>query len=547
MENAIDIDSAYQWRNLYILARIYAEMNEYARASQLLEKYRTMTAGSADAEDTGELATLYAFRDSLVRNPVGFDPKPLPGEVNSPEDEALPALTVDGSRMLFTRYDRIQEDLYVASWDPDSLAWVKPFALSGINSKANEGAPSFSADGSVIAFTACGRPGNYGRCDIFVTRRQPDGTWTKAANAEGLNSQGWDGQPALTADGMAMYFSSDRPGGQGGKDIWYSRFTDDDSWTEPVNCGTVINSAGNEEAPFLSFDDRTLYYMSDGVPGMGDFDIFKSVRTGSNWSAPVNLGYPINTGRREGGLSIHPNGEIAYYTREEEATRRMDIYTFTIDPGLRPRMVSYAIGLVTDAVSGESLSSTVRIYNITDSAEVYTFFTDRNGVFKVSLVHGEDYGMHVSSQGYVFYSDQFSLSEAVPYGRYDLFVELQPLADVGARDDAKPIVLNNIQFEFGDSTLLESSVRELTLVLDMLMSRPDISIRVDGHTDDVGPEESNLALSEARARAVVAWLVDHGIADSRLSYRGFGESAPVASNEIAEGRRKNRRTDLIIR
>jgi len=224
----------------------------------------------------------------------------------------------------------------------------------------------------------------------------------------------------------------------------------------------------------------------------------------------------------------------------------MDIYTFTLDSLLRPRKVSYAVGLVTDSQTGKEVSARVEVYNLEDSTDTYTFFTDKNGVFKISLVHGEDYGIHVRSDGYVFYSDRFSLSETEPYARYELFVSLEPLKGISATGNSAPIVLNNIQFAFGDSMLLESSIPELRLVRDLLESRTDISIRVDGHTDNIGSEEDNLKLSEARARAVLEWLVNNGISRGRLSYKGYGESVPVASNDTAEGRRKNRRTELVI-
>ena len=546
LERAVELAPDYDTGNLYRLALVYAQLVRYGEAKSMLNDFMAMSDLDArQKEIIDQLIEEYTFRDSLVANPVAFQPVPLPGEVNSDVDEALPALTVDGARMLFVRHDRRQEDLYTAVWDTTAKSWTSVKPMRGVNSEANEGAPSLAADGSVIAFTACGRPGGLGGCDIYVARRRADGSWERAQSIGELNSPGWDAQPALTPDGNGMYFSSDRPGGLGKRDLWYSEYQENGIWSSPINCGSTLNTSDNESSPFLAFDGASLYFMSDGHKGMGDYDIFISQLADTGWSKPQNLGYPINTPRREGGLSIHPNAIDAFYTVEETRGGTMDLYTFELDPAIRPSVVSYLKALVINAADGTPVTAQAIVYPVLNPDLRTTFFTDRAGQFTAAVPHGQSVGIHITAEGYLFYSEQFDLADTIPYARHERIIELTPMTS-DAPDTSASIVLNNLQFAFGDSSILETSVPELQLVLDLLEKNPQLQIRIEGHTDNIGSPEANLTLSRGRAKAVISWLVDHGISPERLSSRGYGETQPIAPNDTEEGRRLNRRTELVL-
>ena len=543
-ERVIALDSFHTPRALYSLGRIYLQTSEFTKARQLLQRYleRGNPEGTqkANAEEYLEKARI---AEALAAYPVSFDPELLPGPVNTEYSEALPAFTVDGQYLLFTRNNG-QEDLYIAYWDSLQQTWISPEPMKGVNTSMNEGAHTISGDGSIIAFTGCSRPDGAGSCDIYLWERTK-GVWKKPRNAGGINAHGWDGHPALTADGHGMYFSSDRAGGSGKKDIWYTERLGG-RWTIPVNLGNAINSAGNEESPFLFFDSRTLYFMSDGHPGMGDYDIFFATKSGNTWTTPKNLGYPINTIGREGALAIHPDREYAYFTSDRERGQN-DIYRFKLDSTLLPPPVSNLQGIVYDAYEATPVIAEAIIYDLTDSTEVFQYTTDADGKFSSVIVHGRTYGIHVTASGYAFWSGQIVFATTEPYGQKTIDVQLIPLKNEITPREETPVVLRNIVFATGSATLLRASLQELKRLHTLLSENSELQIEIRGHTDNVGSEEDNQVLSEARAEAVYDWLIANGISGSRLSYKGFGESSPIASNETEEERQLNRRTEFIMK
>lgn len=543
-ESVLALDSFYMPRTLYSLGRIALQAGEFDKAAILLQRYLdTGTPTNAYRSRTEEYLAKALYAKSLVDAPVAFVPEKLPGPVNTEHSESLPAFTVDGQYMLFTRRIRGQEDMYIAYWDSIAQMWVDPEPLKGVNTPGNEGAHAVSSDGSFIAFTACGRTDGAGSCDLYFWERK-DGTWLRPVNAGGINSAGWDGHPALTADGRGMYFSSDRPGGHGGRDLWYTE-RHGDRWTRPVNLGPAINTPGNEQSPFLFFDSRTLYFMSDGHPGLGDFDLFMSTRENDTWQPAKNLGYPINTHHREGAMAIHPDRVYAYYT-SDRLDGQNNIYRFRLDPTLLPPPVSFIRGLVRNVQDRKPVIAQILLYDHADSLETYQYTSDSDGRFIATVPHGRTYGVHVTAPGYAFWSGQVLLDTDAPYREVVHHIDLIPLA-ADALPAYAPVVLNNVQFETGSAELLPSSHQELQRLREMLNAHPDLRIAIHGHTDSVGSDEDNMTLSEARARAVYDRLVAYGISASRLSYRGYGKTRPIASNDTEEGRRLNRRTEFVIR
>jgi outer membrane protein OmpA-like peptidoglycan-associated protein len=541
-ETIIATDSFYLPRTLYSLGKIYLRMGEFQRSRLLLQRF--LEEGNPDkglktnAETHLEKAR---FAEELVSHPVHFDPVVLPGLVNTDDSESLPSFTVDGQYMFFTRMIRGQEDIYLSEWDSVSGEWAFPTSLTRINTRYNEGAQAVSADGSTLAFTACGRPDGAGSCDLYLWRRQ-GGVWQPPVNAGSINSRGWDSHPAITPDGRGIYFSSDRQGGLGGRDIWYTERREK-GWTIPVNLGPPVNTPGNEESPFLYFDGRTLYFMSDGHPGLGSSDLFMSTRMENSWTEPKNLGYPINTHRKEGALSIHPNGRDAYYTSDRSGQN--DIYRFALDTTLLPPAVSHLQGEVVNAINDEAVLADILIYDLEDSTEHYMYTTNDAGVFSAVLVHGRRYGIHVSADGYAFWSDQVYLDPADGYGIRKILIPLIPIRE-GQTEETPPIILRNVEFASGSAVLLSSSQPELSRLLHLLREHSTIRIEIRGHTDHVGSDEDNQLLSEARALAVYDYLVGQGVQERRLRYMGFGENKPVASNDTEVGRQANRRVEFVI-
>ncbi|RME98530.1 MAG: flagellar motor protein MotB, partial [Bacteroidetes bacterium] len=325
----------------------------------------------------------------------------------------------------------------------------------------------------------------------------------------------------------------------------------DGSWSPPVNMGPTINTSANEEAPFLHPDTRTLYFMSDGHPGLGGYDLFLTRVENGAWTSPKNLGYPINTEAHEGAIVVSLDGRTAYYTTDENTPKGqsvdLDIYTFELDPSIQPSAVTYAQVQVRDAVHKRPLAGVLASLIAEDSEQVWQFRTDEQGKVLAVLPGGTDYQLRLDKAGYLFHSERFELTDSVDRDNpFLLAVDLEPITSPATHLVRQPIVLKNIRFASGSADLLPSSIHELERLQRLLQEHPNLRIRINGHTNNVGTEAANQRLSEARAKAVYDYLVANQIAADRLEYRGFGESQPIADNDTAEGRRQNRRTEFEV-
>jgi outer membrane protein OmpA-like peptidoglycan-associated protein len=333
-----------------------------------------------------------------------------------------------------------------------------------LNGNANEGAQTLSHDGRIVIFTACGRNNEPTGCDLYMSVRTAKG-WGQPRNLGApVNSTYWESFPSLSIDGLTLYFASNRRGGYGGTDLWCCTL-EEGRWSEPRNLGPAINTPGNETSPYIHFDDKTLYFSSDGHLGMGGADLYMAKRLNDNtWGEVKNLGYPINTSGDEASLIVAPDGRTARFASDRYGGYgQQDLYSFVMPAPARPEAITF-IDPVRQAENLLTLGDTV--------------------------------------------------------------------------------TLKNIFFHTASAELYEASLAELDRLADALRRHPNLRLEVGGHTDDVGKDEDNLLLSERRAKAVYEYLILCGIPAERLTYRGYGESRPVADNSTAEGRALNRRTTL---
>ena len=549
MEDAVSIDSIYHVRNLLSLSRMYELSMRYQDAGEALTSYlRNAELNTSRRDALRGMIHIYAFRDSLMKNPVAFDLEPIAGQINTDADEALPAISIDGSRMIFTRREGRFENLHTSNWSNEQKEWGVGRSISRSQEEYNEGAHAISADGTIMAFTACNRRDALGSCDIYIMMLQENGSWTLPTNLQTVNSSAWDGQPAFSADGRTLYFSSSRKGGQGKRDLWVSRLENqagNAAWSPPQNLGPNINTSGNESSPYLHYDDRTMYFMSDGHEGMGDYDLFRAILRDGHWSIPTNLGYPINTPGREGAMTIHPDGTKAYYTLESDLGT-MDIFEYDLPASLKPQTISYVKGLVYDNKSKMPLSGRVTIFALRDSTIKFNYTSHSDGTFMAAIPHGEKYGIHVTHPDYVFYSEQFEIESHKPYSAIDLKAPLNPLIEISDTGKTDPIILRNVEFETGSARLLNDSYVELQQLKSLLLADPAIRMEIRGYTDNVGDAKSNLELSQKRAESVYRWLVTNGVQPERMTFEGLGENFPIADNDTEAGRQRNRRTEFVI-
>ena len=483
-----------------------------------------------------------AFSIQAMKNPEPYELLNMGAGINSVYREYFPAVTADGETMIFSRNVGGNEDFYVSQ--KKNKVWQAAVPLSDrINTKGhNEGAQSISPDGMYLFFTGCNRPDGLGRCDIYVSHRNGKEWGTPFNLGTPLNSSYWDSQPAITPDGSTLYFVSNRPGGLGGYDIWKSRLNDEGEWEKPQNLGPGINTAFDEHTPFIHPDGKTMYFSSNGWPGFGNKDLFYSrLDKYNNWGKPVNLGYPINTFNEETGLIVTPDGtEGLLSSNIKGGLGDMDIYHFKMPESAKPQPITYVKGIVKDRVTRALLEAKVQVVDLNDKRGVYSDYTSEKGDFLAVMPIGSNYSFNVSADGYLFYSQNFELNKAYT-GKPIVLEILMDKIKVGS-----DVTLRNIFFDTDKYELLESSVVELNNLIDLLVLNKNISIEIQGHTDNIGNSISNERLSLDRAKAVYSYLIAHKINASRLSYKGFGAKKPQVSNGTEDGRRQNRRTSFVI-
>ncbi|MBN3034078.1 MAG: PD40 domain-containing protein, partial [Bacteroidales bacterium] len=474
--------------------------------------------------------------------------------INSEYNEYFPCMTADGIFLLFTRLipdERArtgnQEDFFISRFDGAVWMPAQPVG-SPINTLHNEGAPTLSVDGNQLIFTACkgwngygpGREG-YGRCDLFLSNRAGT-SWSEPRNlGPPVNTSHWESQPSLASDGMTLYYVSNRSGGY---NIWRVGKDPAGLWGDPEMLGERINTPGDESSVFIHPDNRTLYFSSDGHPGMGGMDIFLSRKdTAGNWSDPVNLGYPINTRFDENSLMVSADGTKAFFASDREGGGGgLDIYSFNLYKEIRPVPVTYVKGRVYDKETGLHLQARFRLSDLgSGSLAAESVSNPSTGEFLVCLNTQRRYALNVDKDGYLFYSEHFNLTGENP--REDPFLMNIPLQPVRSGERT---ILKNVFFETDSYELLYDSRAELNRLVEFMKTNPRIKIEISGYTDDTGESGYNQLLSENRARSVYGYLLEQGVPPERLSFAGFGENYPVDTNKTEEGRANNRRTEFKI-
>ncbi len=580
LNKAIEIDKKYVEAYLS-LANVYGELKEYKTAVDYFEKARDMDTSYflffnlpysmnlsaigrfGDAlqavnsflalqtinersrksgeyrKRTYEFALQYAAKHS-VSNYV-FNPINMGDSVNSPQSEYYPSITINDSVFVFTRRDGYREDFIECTILPNKQ-YSKSKKLNGdINLEPKKGAINISQDGEWLVFAAY-YPEGVGDFDLYISYNTPTG-WSEPENlGRNVNSEFWDSSPSLSPDNRALYFSSGRPGGYGGYDLYVSYRQTNGKWGLAQNMGPDINTVGDEIAPFIHADNATLYFTSDGLPGYGKSDLYLCRKGSDNkWSLPENLGYPINTIENEGSLFVAADGKTAYYASDRSDTKgELDLYTFELRPDVRPAKTLYVKGKVYDVKTGKGIPSGVELMDNANQKVVTNVQTDETGNYFIALPIGKDYTFTVNRKGYLFYSQLFPLSKNEPDSTYSKDIPLQPI-ELNAS-----LIMKNILFDTKSSNLQPVSLIEINKLLQLLSENPTLKIQLNGHTDNVGTPSDNLKLSTDRAKAIVDYLVSKGVDIKRLAYKGLGETKPIADNNTEAGKALNRRTEFVI-
>jgi outer membrane protein OmpA-like peptidoglycan-associated protein len=487
-----------------------------------------------------QFAIDYAVNKNL--SAYKFEPLNMGDSVNSAVSEYFPTISLDGKHLVFTRrVHGTNEDFYQSDRTP--TGWTRARPLEGnINSNDNEGALNISQDGQWLIFTGCNFQTGFGSCDLYISYLTPDG-WSAPENlGPNFNTEFWESAPSLSPDKRDLYFTSNRPGGFGGNDIYVSHRMENGRWSPPQNMGPHINTAGDESFPFIHADNSSLYFTSNELPGYGGTDLFV-VRKNANgdWGIPENLGYPINTIENEGSLVVAADGKTAYYASDRADSRGLlDLYSFELRDDLRPAKTIWVKGKVYDKKTGKGLPSSVELGDLKNKRIISKLQTDETGNYLTTLPMGNDYAFNVNRKGYLFFSENFMLSNPTADSVYEIDIPLQPI-EVNAS-----IILKNIFFDVNQYELKPASQIELDEVVKLLKENPLVQIQINGYTDNVGKPADNLLLSENRAKSVVNYLKAKGIDGKRLSFKGYGETQPVSPNTTEAGRALNRRTELKV-
>jgi outer membrane protein OmpA-like peptidoglycan-associated protein/tetratricopeptide (TPR) repeat protein len=564
----------------YLLGNMLFETGQYQDAITTLSTFVGNKNANPDyVTDAYHVIESAQFALNAMKNPVQFNPINLGAGVNTADPEYFPTITVDGQTILFTRLvtdervqnpNKKQEDFFVSKLSKitnlsENRVWEKAFPMpAAINTVQNEGAPTISADGRSLIFVACAMndAGEYGEnrqgkgsCDLFITKRLGN-RWSDPENLPGyVNSNKWESQPSLSADGKTLYFirGLKNKKQQNDADIFVSTLLDDGRWGPPTRLPNTINTDETEESVLIHPDGKTLYFSSRGHKGLGGLDIFMSrMDENGNWGTPLNLGYPINTRFDENSLMVDATGDLAFFASNRTGGfGDLDIYYFELPEQFKPVKTLYFDGFVYDKTTKNPIPGKFSLIDLKTGKEVVRAEADRvSGIFTVSLPTNCDYALNVSYPGYTFYSANFNMKLPVNQEVVHMDIPLIPINSI------ETVTLNNVFFALNQAVLQEESFVELAKLSLFLKANTALTIEIGGHTDTRGDEKENMKLSEARAKAVVDYLITQGIEVKRLQYKGYGETQPKISDdainllktdkEKEKAHQQNRRTEYKI-
>ncbi|MEP2298040.1 OmpA family protein, partial [Algoriphagus sp.] len=459
----------------------------------------------------------------------------------------FPVLTADGEQILFTKRDGTgnndKEDIFMSFVSPEGN-WSKPQSIAQtINSPYNEGTCSVTADGNILIYTSCDAPDSEGSCDLYIVYRV-NGMWQRPRNmGKNVNSRSWDSQPSLSADGRILFFSSNRKGGFGGNDIWYSVMQNDATWSEAKNLGNVVNTPKDEISPFMFFNNEILFFSSNGHPGFGGMDIQLSKVVDGEFTKPQNLGLPINDQLDQVALFITAQKDYAYFTElttSERENERSLLYRFKFPEEISlGENLTVTEGKVFNSKTGAPIDATLSLVSLTNDSTLYLFKADgKTGAFTMLYPENAISGLYVEKKGFlpkIYNVDRDQIKNVK-----DLKVELVPVAS------GEEFVFENVFFEFDQYDLRPESVSSLSRLVKFLAENPNVNILISGHTDNVGSATYNINLSLQRAKSVQEYLINHGFHEARVMVEGKGDTNPMVPNTTAENQALNRRITIKI-
>ncbi len=514
----------------------YAKANEYLSFS-----IKNVPPNSPVMKQLTRQLEQCQFGEEAQKMSLNFVASDMGRVVNFKNKQYFPVLTPDNETLIFTaRSDDGDENLYTAQRTTEG--WSVPQSISEkINTSANEGTCSISADGRTLVFTSCDGKNSLGSCDLYISKKAGN-EWSTPENLGGnVNSPFWEAQPSLSNDGRVLYFSSDRQGGYGRKDLWVSELSKNNTWTKAINLGNIVNTTNDEISPFAHANGRTLFFASDGHLGLGGLDLFMTEQKLMIYSKPENLGFPINTYEDQVALFISADGTKGYYSADAKGA--IKLFQFDIPKQLSDKFkqANYVKGTVQDALSSKNLASEIELVDLKTNTVIERVTSDSlTGEYTAVLPNGSRYGLFVYKKDYFFKSLTFDYSEKIEADGKTVKILLDPI-----KKDVKT-VLNNIFFDSGKTDLRPESFAELDKLQKLLTQNSTLKVEISGHSDDVGKDSENQVLSQKRALAVTEYLINKGVNPLNIKAVGFGKTKPLVPNTNEENRQINRRIEMSI-
>ncbi|MES2514218.1 MAG: OmpA family protein [Bacteroidota bacterium] len=539
------------------------------------------TKGNAYAiEDVNKKIAECKIGKKETANPQRVFVDNLGANINTNYPEYSAFITADESMIAFTacrnsttggkvdeQYGGFMEDLYISSKAGGKWTAAQNFGPV-VNSEEHDATAGLSPDGSIL-FVYKFKEKDGG--DIYVSNLVGN-SWTKPEHLnKNINSKGHESSVSLSYDGKRLYFISDREGGTGDRDMYYSDKDLKGEWGTAINAGPALNTKYGEEGVFIHPDGKTIYFSSKGHNTMGGYDIFKTTFEDGKWGEPVNLGYPINGPDDDVFFVISGSGNHGYFASSKQGGYGdKDIYKITFLGPEKPPVVmnednllasvaapvsefkaekivssgpkmTILKGVISDAKTYNLLEATIELIDNTLNDVIATFKSNSTtGKYLVSLPGGKNYGIAVKKDGYLFHSENFDLKQTEEYQEVEKNIALKPI-EVG-----QSIILKNIFFDFDKATIRSESANELDRLIKLLTENPTLKIELGSHTDSKGSDDYNQKLSQSRSQSVVTYLIGKGISADRLVAKGYGETVPVATNDTDAGRQENRRTEFKI-
>ncbi len=589
-EQIVEICPSYKdYYAYFYLGGMYYGQLKYAESYAMYKAFMDADNENIKEEHYEEAQTfaMYAkFYADIYDNKVPFNPKVLHG-VSTSDDEYLPIITPDGDYIFFTRRFELEDrsltysradsrvERFSMARKSGSNAFDKGAPMSlPFNTQNNEGGATLTIDNKDLYYTRCIIRNRKIDCNICYSHFSY-GEWSNIVTLdENVNTPDyWESMPTISSNGKTMYFVSNRTeGSYGGYDIYKTVKDENGKWQPAVNLGPVINTSGNEKSPFIHTDSQTLYFSSadyrddegnsyKGHLGLGGYDIFFSrMDSSGQWSKPKNIGYPINTRKNDLGFSVSTDGRFGYFAsnkvdQQKESNKdrnyaqkkgklkqAFNIYSFELYREARPQKVVFVKGNVSDEKQESPIrDAKVYIKNV-ETKEIKEITVDREtGDFVAAIVTRNDLMLMVKKRDYAYqttYIEQKTSGDALEPMKIDF--KLKQIK-VGVAYN-----LQDIYFDTDSDQLKSKSIKVIEGFYDFLKDNPNIKVEIQGHTDNVGSDAYNLKLSDGRAKSVYNELINKGIPASQITYKGYGESNPVAENNSDANRAKNRRTVFLI-